>query len=76
MGALLPLLAIVLPPPGWRLAVTVGSVLAALVLTGWTSARLGAAAPPPRGGARNVAGGALAMAVTYGAGESAGAVGV
>ncbi|WP_244203993.1 VIT1/CCC1 transporter family protein, partial [Streptomyces tricolor] len=65
VGALLPLLAIVLPPPGWRLAVT---VLAALVLTGWTSARLGAAAPP-RAVVRNVAGGALAMAVTYGAGS-------
>ncbi|SCF86909.1 Predicted Fe2+/Mn2+ transporter, VIT1/CCC1 family [Streptomyces sp. DconLS] len=48
VGALLPLLAIVLPPAGWRLPVTVLSVLAALVLTGWTSARLGAAAPGGR----------------------------
>lgn len=43
-GALLPLLAIVLPPSGWRVPVTVVSVVAALVLTGWSSARLGAAA--------------------------------
>ncbi|MGW5583898.1 VIT1/CCC1 transporter family protein [Streptomyces sp. NPDC003857] len=42
VGALLPLLAIVLPPASLRLWVTVLSVLAALVFTGWTSARLGA----------------------------------
>jgi vacuolar iron transporter family protein len=74
-GALLPLLAMVLPPAAWRLAVTVLSVLAALVLTGWSSARLGAAAPA-RAVARNVAGGALAMGITYAAGtllEAAGA---
>ncbi|WP_328882541.1 VIT1/CCC1 transporter family protein [Streptomyces sp. NBC_00299] len=66
-GALLPLLAMVLPPADWRLAVTVASVLAALALTGWSSARLGAAAPP-RAVLRNMAGGALAMGVTYLAG--------
>ncbi|RRQ70554.1 hypothetical protein CQW39_34155 [Streptomyces griseofuscus] len=75
VGALLPLLAIVLPPAGWRLPVTVLCVLAALVLTGWTSARLGAAAPR-RAVLRNVGGGALAMAVTYAAGSLLGAVGV
>ena len=75
VGALLPLLAIVLPPADWRLPVTVGSVLAALVLTGWASARLGAAAVGPAV-VRNVAGGALAMGVTYGAGSLLGAVGV
>ncbi|MEU2425752.1 VIT family protein [Streptomyces sp. NPDC007851] len=74
-GALLPLLAIILPPQHWRLPVTVGSVLAALVLTGWTSARLGAAAPVPAV-LRNVLGGALAMGVTYAAGSLLGAVGV
>ncbi|MFB7735722.1 VIT family protein [Streptomyces sp. NPDC056112] len=75
VGALLPLLAIVLPPAAWRLGVTVLSVLAALVLTGWSSARLGAARPG-RAVLRNVAGGALAMAVTYAAGSLLGAVGV
>ncbi|ARP69581.1 VIT family protein [Streptomyces pluripotens] len=74
-GALLPLLAIVLPPADWRLTVTVVCVLGALVLTGWTSARLGAAAPR-RAVLRNVAGGALAMGVTYGAGSLLGAAGV
>lgn len=66
-GALLPLLAIVLPPQAVRLPVTVASVLAALVVTGWTSARLGAA-KPARAVLRNVAGGALAMGITYAAG--------
>ncbi|MFJ3756140.1 MULTISPECIES: VIT family protein [unclassified Streptomyces] len=75
VGALLPLLAMVLPPAGWRLPVTVGSVLAALVLTGWSSARLGAAAAGPAM-VRNVAGGALAMGVTFAAGTLLGAVGV
>ncbi|MBX7549062.1 VIT family protein [Streptomyces sp. NPDC004232] len=75
VGALLPLLAIVLPPAGRRLPVTVVSVLAALVLTGWTSARLGAARPG-RAVLRNVVGGALAMGVTYAAGSLLGAAGV
>ncbi|MER5754759.1 VIT family protein [Streptomyces sp. NPDC002088] len=75
VGALLPLLAIVLPPADWRLPVTVGSVLAALVLTGWASARLGAAAPG-RAVLRNVAGGAVAMGVTYAVGTLLGAAGV
>ena len=55
LGALLPLLTIVLPPEGWRVPATVVSVLIALVATGWVSARLGRAAPL-RAVARNVAG--------------------
>ncbi|MFE4859684.1 VIT family protein [Streptomyces sp. NPDC056670] len=74
-GALLPLLAIVLPPASVRLYVTVGSVLAALTLTGWGSARLGSA-PAGRAIWRNVGGGAVAMGVTYGVGVLLGAVGV
>ncbi|MGW3953990.1 VIT1/CCC1 transporter family protein [Streptomyces sp. NPDC004752] len=74
-GALLPLLAIVLPPADRRLPVTVVSVLASLVLTGWGSARLGAAAPG-RAVLRNVTGGALAMGVTYAVGTLLQAVGV
>ncbi|WWR55107.1 VIT family protein [Streptomyces sp. SCSIO 30461] len=73
-GALLPLLAIVLPPASARLWVTVLSVLTALTFTGWWSARLGAA-PARRAMARNVAGGALAMGVTYVAGSLLGAAG-
>ncbi|MFI8964827.1 VIT family protein [Streptomyces sp. NPDC053493] len=74
-GALLPLLAIVLPPAAHRLWITVVSVLAALAFTGWSSARLGAAPPTPAI-LRNAAGGALAMGVTYAAGSLLGAAGV
>ncbi|QMU74351.1 VIT family protein [Streptacidiphilus sp. P02-A3a] len=75
VGALLPLLAIVLPPKGVRLPVTVAAVLAALVLCGWGSARMGRAPVPPAV-LRNVLGGAIAMAVTYGVGALLGASGV
>ncbi|WP_030920117.1 VIT1/CCC1 transporter family protein [Streptomyces sp. NRRL B-24720] len=74
-GALLPLLAIVLPPASLRLVVTVLAVLAALALTGWWSARLGDAAVG-RAVLRNMGGGAVAMGVTYAAGALLGAVGV
>ncbi|WP_406414542.1 VIT family protein [Streptomyces halstedii] len=74
VGALLPLLAIVLPPASLRLVVTVASVLAALAFTGWWSARLGAA-PVGRAVLRNMGGGAVAMAVTYAAGTLLGAAG-
>ncbi|MFC9241392.1 VIT family protein [Streptomyces decoyicus] len=73
-GALLPLLAIVLPPAAHRLWITVAAVLAALALCGWSSARTGAA-PVGRAVLRNVGGGALAMGVTYAAGSALGAVG-
>ncbi|MFE2044543.1 VIT family protein [Streptomyces sp. NPDC059477] len=75
VGALLPLLAMVLPSADWRLPVTVVSVLVALVLTGWSGARLGAA-NPRRAALRNVAGGILAMGVTYAAGTLLGVAGV
>lgn len=67
VGAVLPLLAIVLLPGVTRIPGTFLAVIGALALTGSVSARLGRA---PRGGAvwRNVVGGALAMAVTYGVG--------
>jgi VIT1/CCC1 family predicted Fe2+/Mn2+ transporter len=72
-GALLPLLAILLPPPGARIPVTVVAVLLALALTGSVSARLGGA---PRGRAimRNIVGGGLALAITYAIGLLVGTV--
>jgi len=73
IGALLPLLAIVLPPQGWRVPVTVVSVLIALVATGWVSARMGGAMAG-RAILRNVIGGALAMAITYFVGTLVGQV--
>ena len=70
-GALLPLLAIALPPPGWRVPVTMAAVSAALVLTGVVSARLGRAPVVPAV-ARNVGVGLLAMAVTFAVGTLVG----
>ena len=70
-GALLPLVAILLPPQGVRVVVTAVAVVAALALTGVVSARLGGA-PRRRAVLRNVAGGVLAMAVTYGIGALVG----
>ncbi|MFJ8211605.1 VIT family protein [Streptomyces sp. NPDC096033] len=72
VGALLPLLAIVLPGASGRVPVTVGAVLGALVLCGVVSARLGGAAVG-RAVLRNVLGGGLAMAVTYAVGTWLGA---
>ena len=71
VGALLPLAAILLPPPGGRVAVTAASVVVALALTGWLSATLGGARLRPAV-LRNVAGGVLAMAVTYAIGSVVG----
>ena len=68
VGALLPLVAILVPPPSWRLFVTVLAVTAALVVTGLVSSRLGGA---PRRPAivRNVVVGLLAMAITFAVGS-------
>jgi VIT1/CCC1 family predicted Fe2+/Mn2+ transporter len=73
VGALLPLLAIVLPPPGWRLPVTVAAVTAALILTGTVSARLGRAPVVPAV-VRNVGVGLLAMAITFAVGSLVGGI--
>ncbi len=67
LGALLPLVAVLLPPATWRVPITVVVVLAALGLAGWLGARLGGAAPR-RAVLRVIIGGALGLAVTYGIG--------
>jgi VIT1/CCC1 family predicted Fe2+/Mn2+ transporter len=64
LGALLPLLAILLPPPGLRVPITFVAVVVALAVTGTVSARLGDA-PVGRAVMRLVVGGALALAVTW-----------
>ncbi|STZ72919.1 integral membrane protein [Mycolicibacterium fortuitum] len=64
IGALLPLIAILIPPTTWRIPVTVVAVLLALMLTGAVSAGLGGA-PKGRAVLRNVVGGGLALAITY-----------
>jgi VIT1/CCC1 family predicted Fe2+/Mn2+ transporter len=71
VGALLPLLAILLPPAGGRIPLTAAAVVVALAVTGWVSARLGGAPMRPAV-LRNVGGGVLAMAVTYGIGSLVG----
>jgi VIT1/CCC1 family predicted Fe2+/Mn2+ transporter len=72
LGALLPLVAILLPPPTWRVPVTTLAVLAALALTATICARLSDAGRS-RALLRVVLGGALGLAVTYGIGHLFGA---
>lgn len=67
-GALVPLLGVVVGRSAW---VTVGLVVVALAVTGTLSARLGRSAAP-RAILRNVAGGVVAMAVTFGLGTVVG----
>jgi VIT1/CCC1 family predicted Fe2+/Mn2+ transporter len=71
-GSLLPLIAILLPPPSVRVVVTFVVVIVALAVTGVVSARLGSAGVG-RAAVRLVGGGALAMAVTFGVGQLVGA---
>ena len=74
VGALLPVLAILLPA-NVRIPVTFVVVLLALAITGTISARIGGA-PRNRAVGRIVVGGALAMLVTFGIGQLVGAVGI
>ena len=67
LGALLPLLVILLTPIAVRVAATLIAALVALALLGGVSARLGRA-PVGRALVRVVIGGALAMGLTYGLG--------
>ncbi|TWD84573.1 VIT1/CCC1 family predicted Fe2+/Mn2+ transporter [Kribbella amoyensis] len=71
VGALLPVIAILLPPAAIRVPVTFGVVLLALAGTGVLSAYLGQARKT-RAVLRLVLGGALAMAVTFGLGQLVG----
>ena len=71
VGALIPLIAILLPAPHLRVAVCFVAVALALVVTGSISSRLGSAPMRPAI-VRNVVGGMLAMAITYGVGTLVG----
>ncbi|MBN9635857.1 MAG: VIT family protein [Actinobacteria bacterium] len=73
VGALLPLVAILLPPMDYRVPVTMFAVLLALSITGVVSARLGGASVG-KAVARNVIGGALALGATYLVGHLVGGV--
>jgi VIT1/CCC1 family predicted Fe2+/Mn2+ transporter len=73
IGGLLPMLAILLPPAGWRLGVTFVAVLLALALTGAVSATIGGSSRR-RALLRVVIGGAVGLAFTYGVGHLFGTV--
>ncbi|MGH3520020.1 MAG: VIT1/CCC1 transporter family protein [Haloechinothrix sp.] len=64
IGALLPLIAIVLPPPSLRVWLCGAAVVTGLALTGFISARLGDARAR-RAVARNIGVGTLTMLITY-----------
>jgi len=64
LGAIIPLLAIILPPPGIRIPVAFASVILALAITGFISAKVGGA-NPLKAIIRVVSGGALAMIITF-----------
>lgn len=74
-GAIIPLIAVVLPPESLRVPVTFVAVLAALVVTGTLSAYAGGA-NKMIATIRVVAGGALAMAITFGIGKLFGVIGI
>lgn len=68
LGALLPLVAILLPPTTWRVPVTFVAVLAALAMTGAVSAHIGGSSSR-RAVIRVLIGGAAGLALTYGIGH-------
>ena len=70
-GGLFPLLTMLLAPDAARIAATFAIVVVALAATGFISARLGRS-KRRIGVLRNVVGGALAMAITYGIGSLVG----
>ncbi|WP_115788056.1 VIT1/CCC1 transporter family protein [Arthrobacter silvisoli] len=75
LGALLPLLSILLPPPALRVPLTFVSVLVALALTGALGAWIGGSSRT-RAAVRVVVGGALALAATFSLGSLLGSTGV
>ncbi len=74
-GAMIPLIAVILPPDNLRIPVTFISVLIALVITGSVSAKVGGA-NILKATLRVVFGGALAMGVTYYVGRMFGISGI
>jgi VIT1/CCC1 family predicted Fe2+/Mn2+ transporter len=74
-GALIPLLAITIPPAGIRVPVAFAAVLLALFLTGLFSAHISGSSKI-RAAIRVVVGGTLAMGITYGVGMLFGVSGI
>ncbi|KQX07728.1 MULTISPECIES: VIT1/CCC1 transporter family protein [unclassified Leifsonia] len=75
LGGILPLLAILLPPEGWRVPVTFVVVLLALAITGTIAARIGGSSRL-RATLRVVIGGAIALVATFLIGALLGTTGV
>lgn len=75
VGALIPLIAITLPPPDMRIVTTFAATLFALIITGILSARM-SNAPIVKVTTRVVLGGALAMIVTFVIGRLFGVAGI
>lgn len=75
VGALLPLLAILLPAPELRVPVAFGATLLSLSLTGAIAAGIGGGSQL-RAAARVTIGGAMALAVTYAIGSLLGTTGL
>lgn len=73
VGALIPLVTIVVAPESSRVVLTFFAVVFALLITGYLSATVGGASRR-RAMARVVVGGALAMIITYGVGSIFGTV--
>ncbi len=71
LGGAIPIAALLLSPRAIEIWVAGLAVLAAMALTGFVSARLGRT-PVGRSVLRNVVGGVLALAITYGVGRIAG----
>ncbi|WP_062204398.1 VIT1/CCC1 transporter family protein [Demequina salsinemoris] len=71
IGGLTPLLTTTLPPAGWRIPLTFVLVAIALGITGYISAYI-AKSPYPKAVIRNVLGGSVAMAITFGVGTLVG----
>lgn len=74
-GAIVPLLAVILPPEPIRVPVTFASVVLALMITGLLSARAGGA-DPVKATRRIVVWGIIAMVITYTTGKIFGVSGV
>lgn len=75
LGAILPLLAVLLPPEAWRVPITFVAVLLALAITGALGARIGGGSLA-RAASRVVIGGAIALAFTFTVGLMLGAAGI
>ena len=75
VGALIPLIVVLLPPESLRVPITFASVIVALIMTGIVSAKVGNA-NVTRATVRVVIGGVVAMGVTYGIGRIFGIKGI